>query len=318
MSDILRETRMANPEHEAVVRQGAKSLSLWRMSHPQVKLNLKEADLSGLDLYKIRLRKADLRDANLFRTNLSCADLSEADLSGANLCDADLMCTNLSGAKLTGADFSNANLIETDFSWADLSDGNLENAILKNINLNHAIGVDLSTITVDAVAENKTEPPVLRQKKLYTGYVITFSSIFVSLFLLGIGLFISAIAGLYGVKVLHQNYIVECFMGLALLTLSSGMTAGAIAIASSKGYFRIIGFILVGLPLAGLWLDFLLRLMFEQKVITTLNGPVLFPGFREMFKRFILMNDVYYLSAAALAGIFILGLLPPRKKISSD
>ena len=66
ISDILRETRMANPEHEAVVRQGAKSLSLWRMSHPQVRLNLKEADLSGLDLYKIRLKKADLREANLF------------------------------------------------------------------------------------------------------------------------------------------------------------------------------------------------------------------------------------------------------------
>lgn len=309
---------MANPEHEALVRQGAKALSLWRMSHPRVRLNLKEADLSGLDLYKIRLRKADLRDANLFRTNLSCADLSEADLSGANLSDADLMCTNLSGANLTGADFSNANLIETDFSWADLCDCNMDSAILKNINLNHATGIDLNAITVDAVPENTTEPPVLRQNKMFTGYVVILSTIVASLFLLGIGLFISAIAGLYGVKVLHQNYLVEGFMGLALLTLFLGMTAGANSIASSKGYFRVIGFILVGLPLTGLWLDFLLRLMFQQEVINTLNGPVLVPGFREMFKRFILMNDVYYLSAAALAGIFILGLLPYRKQISES
>ncbi|QDT89102.1 pentapeptide repeat-containing protein [Gimesia algae] len=305
---------MANPEHEALVQQGAKALSLWRMSHPQVRLNLTEADLSGLDLYKIRLRKADLRDANLFRTNLSCADLSEVDLSGANLSDADLMCTNLSGAKLTGADFSNANLTETDFSWADLSDSNLEKGILKNINLNHATGIDLSTIKVDAVLDNKTEPPVLRQKKLYTGYLMMLSTIVAFLFLLGVGLFISVLAGLYGVKVLHQNYIVEVFMGLALLILFLGMTAGAIVVASEKGYYRIIGFILVGLPLTGLCCDFLVRLIFQQKVINTFNGPEIVPGFRETFKRFILLNDVYYLLAIALTGIFILALLPPRKR----
>ncbi|MCA9006193.1 MAG: pentapeptide repeat-containing protein [Planctomycetaceae bacterium] len=309
---------MANPEHEALVRKGAKALSLWRMSHPQVRLNLKEADLSGLDLYKIRLKKANLRDANLFRTNLSCADLSEADLSGANLSDADLMCTNLSGANLTGVDFSNANLIETDFSWADLSDCNLDSAILKSVNLSHAQGIDLSTITVETVPENQIEPSVRPQKKVSTGYIIIASSIVASLFLLGIGLFISAIAGLYDVKVLHQNYIVEVFMGLALLFLFLGLTAGAMGIALGKGYFRVLGFILVGIPLAGLWLDFLLRLMFPQKFSNTLKGPFFDPGFRESFKRFILMNDVYYFIAAALAGIFILGFLPHRKKISES
>ena len=107
-------------------------------------------------------------------------------------------------------------------------------------------------------------------------------------------------------------------MGLALLFLFLGLTAGAMGIALGKGYFRVLGFILVGIPLAGLWLDFLLSLLFPQKFSNTLKGPFFDPGFRESFKRFILMNDVYYFIAAALAGIFILGFLPHRKKISES
>jgi uncharacterized protein YjbI with pentapeptide repeats len=62
--------------------------------------DLREANLSWMDL-----RGADLSGANLSHTNLSGANLSEADLS-----HTDLSHTNLSVANLSDADLSEADL----------------------------------------------------------------------------------------------------------------------------------------------------------------------------------------------------------------
>ena len=62
----------------------------WRRDHPEVPINLAEANLSYANL-----RKANLRDANLI-----AASLTGADLSGTDLTRAILTGTKLSGAIL--------------------------------------------------------------------------------------------------------------------------------------------------------------------------------------------------------------------------
>ena len=51
---------MANPEHVALVRQGAEAISTWRETPPFKQLNLHRADLRGADLRGANLRAADL------------------------------------------------------------------------------------------------------------------------------------------------------------------------------------------------------------------------------------------------------------------
>jgi uncharacterized protein YjbI with pentapeptide repeats len=71
---------MANPEHVAVVKQGAEATFRWRNQHPGERLDLHEANLSGTDLHG-----ADLVAADLSRANLSGADLHGAYLGSSNL-----------------------------------------------------------------------------------------------------------------------------------------------------------------------------------------------------------------------------------------
>jgi hypothetical protein len=55
---------MANPDHVAIVKQGAEAIRLWRKQHPEERLNLYRADLYEIPLYKADLCKADLRKAD--------------------------------------------------------------------------------------------------------------------------------------------------------------------------------------------------------------------------------------------------------------
>ena len=70
---------MANPEHVALVKQGAEAIRQWREENPGVRL-----DLAGADLRKIGFTEADLREADLLRADLRGAYLIEADLRGAD------------------------------------------------------------------------------------------------------------------------------------------------------------------------------------------------------------------------------------------
>ncbi len=118
---------MANPEHVAIVKQGAEEIRKWRADNPGILLDLQYADLSG----------ANLSEAILFRANLSGANLSEANLSGANLSGANLSGANLSGANLSGADLSGA-----DLSGADLSGAKLANTAFSDCDLSSCAGLD--------------------------------------------------------------------------------------------------------------------------------------------------------------------------------
>ena len=126
---------MANPEHVAVVRRGAKAIAKWRLEHPGERLDLKGADLSGANLSDADVRGANLSGAKLWRTHLSGADLrlanlSEANLRRAKLNGADLTLANLTVAKLNGANLSGANLMGAYLGGAYLEGANLSRANL--------------------------------------------------------------------------------------------------------------------------------------------------------------------------------------------
>ena len=110
-----------------------------------VLLDLRGANLSGVNLCGANLRYADLRGANLSGVNLSGANLRYADLSGANLSGANLRYADLSGANLRRANLrsvnlSGANLRSANLSDADLSDADLRYADLRLCRLKWCIG----------------------------------------------------------------------------------------------------------------------------------------------------------------------------------
>jgi len=111
---------MANPEHLAILKQGAEQWNKWRDEHPDMTPYFREADLQ-----KASLRGANLSQAILGAANLSGANLVEADLSGADFGDAVL-----SGTDLRGANLSKANLRLADLSFANLTTANLREAYL--------------------------------------------------------------------------------------------------------------------------------------------------------------------------------------------
>jgi len=118
---------MANPEHVAIVKQGAEAVRAWREKNPGASFDLTRADLSEANLSRARLIGTELVAADLIRANLTGANFLEADLSWANLCGADLSEAGLSGTDLSGAHLSGANLAEaqcqaTIFANVDLSE----------------------------------------------------------------------------------------------------------------------------------------------------------------------------------------------------
>jgi len=163
---------VANPEHLAVLRQGAAIWNEWRASSPNsrpdlVEANLRAADLgranlSGANLGRANLSAAklswvDLRDADLSRVTLFEADLQNADLSSAKLIEANLSRANLGGADLTavnlfranlsgialsGADLRLANFSEANLCEADLSEARLSGTIIGDVDLTRTRGLD--------------------------------------------------------------------------------------------------------------------------------------------------------------------------------
>ncbi|MDX2440592.1 MAG: DUF2169 domain-containing protein [Desulfobacterales bacterium] len=128
--------------------------------------DLRELELSGLELEGINLQsailsgvcfnKTNLSGATLTKTNLAGADLSGADLKGANLKEADLTGANLQGADLTGAFLDDAIFEKARLARATLdevtaidtifSETNLAGARLINSNLK---GADFSKSNIE-------------------------------------------------------------------------------------------------------------------------------------------------------------------------
>lgn len=140
---------MANEEHLAKLKEGVEAWNNWRKENPDIKVDLRGAELVNAHLVNADLSGAMLMKANLLSADLTYAKLVDAGLSGANLRGAKFFMANLSlahthRADLSGADleqvnFSDAQLRETNFSDANLSDADLSGTIIRGSNFKRAI-----------------------------------------------------------------------------------------------------------------------------------------------------------------------------------
>jgi hypothetical protein len=136
---------MANEEHLEILKQGWEVWTQWRKENPDIRPDLRKADLSGANLFR-----ADLSGANLFGAILRGAVLRGADFRGTDLRGVDLIATDLGGAcfrgvNLRGMKLSGANLMGADLSGANLSRADLGGTDLRAAGLSQA---DLSQATV--------------------------------------------------------------------------------------------------------------------------------------------------------------------------
>jgi uncharacterized protein YjbI with pentapeptide repeats len=137
---------VADPEHVALVQQGAGAIAAWREAHPGERLRLAQADLAG-----VNLRGANLQGARLSEAILDGADLVGANLQQADLRAASLVETDLTGAYLPQAFLVRAHLARARLSWARLPRAHLHGAYLHaahlqaaNLRRAYLIGTDLS------------------------------------------------------------------------------------------------------------------------------------------------------------------------------
>ena len=121
--------------------------------------DLRDAELSGVDLRRADLRDAQLAGAALAEADLFRADLAGADLAGAVLDRADLRESGLSGTVFAGARLRDANLAgasansgDTGWRGADLREARLAGTDLRGADLRDAdlSGADLENADLSA------------------------------------------------------------------------------------------------------------------------------------------------------------------------
>lgn len=115
--------------------QGVEAWNEWRKGNPEIRPDLRGADLADRFLRFANLSCADLTSSILMRAvlteaDLTGADLSLADLRWANVTGADLSDASVRQADLSGGCFCGARLIETDLSAAHLRQSDLSGADL--------------------------------------------------------------------------------------------------------------------------------------------------------------------------------------------
>jgi uncharacterized protein YjbI with pentapeptide repeats len=124
---------MANPEHVALVQQGARVIAAWRETHPGTRLDLEQANLEGMHLRGVNLQGANLQQARLQEADLEGANLQQASLRAAYLVGASLQHARLQQARLVRANLEQARL-----QWARLHKAHLHGAYLQEAHLQEA------------------------------------------------------------------------------------------------------------------------------------------------------------------------------------
>lgn len=149
---------MANDEHLRILRQGVEVWNTWREENPDIRPDLRAADLGRADL-----RYADLGGAHLEKADLWGADLGKAHLGGAHL-----------GGAHTGY---------TRFGDVDLS---------TVLGLDTVVHLGPSSIDIDTIYRSEGNIPesflegagvpdsFIRYMRSLTGPAITFDSCFIS------------------------------------------------------------------------------------------------------------------------------------------
>jgi uncharacterized protein YjbI with pentapeptide repeats len=128
-----------NDQHLATLRAGVQRWNAWRDDNPEVKPDLRGANLLGASLDNANLIWAKLDGALLAGADLRSASLVGAELREAHLCWADLGGANLMGAALIGANLTGADLRGANLDLADCAGANLSGAALDAATLNEAL-----------------------------------------------------------------------------------------------------------------------------------------------------------------------------------
>ena len=139
--------------------EGVEVWNNWREDNPDVRINLTNADLHGVDLRKANCIGADLWRAYLDKADLSGAILSRAAMDSAILSNAKFIKADLSGAILSRAQLTWANLSKANLSKADLSEAYLSKANLSKADLSGA-----KLIKANLVGANLSGAHLLRAK----------------------------------------------------------------------------------------------------------------------------------------------------------
>jgi len=114
---------MADSEAVGILKQGRDTWKAWRAERSIPR----EA---GFSIGNVDLRCADLRGVDVRGFDLTQVDFATADLRGALLHDADLSAAAFQGANLAGTDLSVGRLRLVDFEGADLTGAVLQGADL--------------------------------------------------------------------------------------------------------------------------------------------------------------------------------------------
>lgn len=144
---------MANEEQVKILRNGYQVWNRWRDNHPDIEIDLDNANFGENGLENVNLHKAHLNFSNLDTTDLTRANLSHAHLfesylrgaylNGANLSESDLRRVNFNNANLINANLSGANLWGANLTGANLSNAQFHNTTIGLINLSDVNLVDV-------------------------------------------------------------------------------------------------------------------------------------------------------------------------------
>lgn len=172
---------MANPEHEAIFKQGVAAWNQWRIDHPEIEpdlssiydgkgfypevnlshTNLSHACFAGTFFHAADFRFANLEHASLGSTSPRLANFSHADLSYAKLINVRLSQSNWVGATLRGTQFNEV----TAWHGADLRDCRCSGTVFISVNFSGVLGLDQvqhkrkSIISVDSIVMSKGHIP---------------------------------------------------------------------------------------------------------------------------------------------------------------
>ena len=102
-------------------------------------IDLRQADLRGVDWRYRDLRLADLRGARMDGAKLAGSNLRRARLDGIQAPDSNWQGVFMNGASMSGAELSRANLQMLQAYWVDLRGTNLDRADLRRASFSHAL-----------------------------------------------------------------------------------------------------------------------------------------------------------------------------------
>ena len=126
---------MANPEHLAILEQGAEVWNKWRDDNPTIQPDLKACFLKDYNLSKINFSYTNLCEALILESNLIEATFYKANLTNANLGKSRADKAYFVEANLEKASLPRTRLIDADLSRAKLNFAILRKANLTNVNL---------------------------------------------------------------------------------------------------------------------------------------------------------------------------------------